>query len=287
MAREHVTFMINSTFYDMVAEYDCFINEVFPRLKEVCLKYDIDVGFREVAFSAKTVPADDNILLQDFRCIDEDRTFFICFRAQKLGWRPDYRNINGITVHEYPEIISFIGNVSITELAIMHALVPFERIVDGETVNLAPARHSLFYFRNPDYLKDLNETQFGFYANKSNGELKESQDLEIARAKDLICYIKRQFDKDSENNSRILIRHYDGEWDSELDTCDVFNDYTRKYSEISGKQLDDFLEIHRANLCEDHMGCLTNLTCDGRPFADVMFDDIMNELRLEYPQNFE
>lgn len=287
MANDKVTLMINSTFYDMIAEYDCFINEVFPRLKEVCLEHDIELGYRDVAFSAPTVPADENILLQDFRCIDEDRTFFICFRAQKLGWRPDYTNINGITIDEYPEIISFIGNISITELAIMHALVPFERHIGGETINLKPAKHSLFYFRNPDYVKDLTEDQQDFYANKSNGELKEYQDLEIARAKDLIHYIKRQFDKNDENKSRITIRHYDAEWDKTLDTCDLFNDYTQKYSEISGRSLDEFFEIHNQYLCHDHIGGISELTYEGRPFAEVMFEDILNELKLEFPQNFE
>ena len=150
--------MINSTFYDMIAEYDCFINEVFPRLREYCSDKDIEIGFRDVAFSAKELPADDNILLQDFRCIDADRTFFICFRAQKLGWRPDYTNINRITVQEYPEITSFIGNISITELAIMHALVPFKRCVNGETIDLPPVKHSLFYFRKPDYLDRLRKS---------------------------------------------------------------------------------------------------------------------------------
>ena len=287
MAKQHVKFMINSTFYDMIAEYDCFINEVFPRLREVCSEYDIEVDFRDVAFSAQTVPADDNILLQDFRCIDEDRTFFICFRAQKLGWRPDYTNINGITVDEYPEIISFIGNVSITELAIMHALTPFERHLNGENVDLKPVKHSLFYFRNPDYLNDLSEAQKDFYANKSNGDLKSVQDLEIARAKDLIYYIKSQFEKDEENNARILIRYYDAEWDSNLDTWDVFNDYFDKYSEIAGRALDDFLEIHNRYLCPDHVGCISRLTHEGRPFGEVMFEDIMAELKLEFPDNFE
>lgn len=287
MVKEHVTLMINSTFYDMVAEYDCFINEVFPRLRDYCSKYDIDVSYRDVAFSARKIPADDNILLQDFRCIDQDRTFFICFRAQKLGWRPDYTNINGITVKEYPEIISFIGNVSITELAIMHALVPFERHLKGISFKLQPVKHSLFYFRNHDYVKDLNQVQRDFYANKSNGELKEAQDLEIARAKDLICYIKRQFDKDENNKSRILIKHYSAEWDKTIDTCDVFQDYTQKYSKLVGKPLNHFLKIHKQYFCEDHMGCLTNMTCEDRPLSEVMFDDILNELKLEFPDNFE
>lgn len=279
--------MINSTFYDMLAEYDCFINEVYPRLKEFCQKHDIELSYRDVAFSAQKVPADENILLQDFRCMDEDRTFFICFRAQKLGWRPDYTNIDGITIDEYPEIISFIGNVSITELAIMHALAPFERHLNGQTIKLETVKHSLFYFRNPDYVDELNDVQRDFYANKSNGELKEYQDLEIAKAKDLIHYVKRQFDKNAENDARIIIRHYDAEWDKNIDSCDVFNDYFDKYSEIAGRPLDEFLQIHREYLCEDSRGCLTNLTYEGRPFADVMFEDIANELRIEFPENFE
>ena len=287
MVKQHVALTINSTFYDMLVEYDCFINEVYPRLKEECANHDIEITYRDVAFSAQKVPADENILLQDFRCMDEDRTFFICFRAQKLGWRPDYTNINGITIDEYPEIISFIGNVSITELAIMHALVPFERHLDGKSLKLQPAKHSLFYFRNNDYVGDLNDVQKDFYANKSNGEYKETQDLEIAKAKDLICYIKRQFDNDSENHSRIQIRYYDAEWDKNLDSRDVFNDYLQKYSEIAGRSLDEFLEIHKQYLCEDYHGCLSNLACEGRPFAEVMFDDILNELKLEFPQNFE
>lgn len=287
MVKQKVALMINSTFYDMLAEYDCFINEVFPRLKQFCLKHDIEISYRDVAFSAQKVPADENILLQDFRCIDEDRTFFICFRAQKLGWRPDYTNIDGITIDEYPEIIRFIGNVSITELAIMHALAPFERHLNGQTINMQPVKHSLFYFRNPDYVDDLNKTQRDFYTNKTNGEFKESQDLEIAKAKDLIHYVKRQFDKSSKYDARILIRHYDAEWDENIDSSDVFHDYLDKYSEIAGKPLDHFLQIHNQYLCEDHKGCLTNLTCEKRPFGDVMFDDIVNELKLEFPQNFE
>ena len=50
-----------------------------------------------------------------------------------------------------------------TELAIMHALVPFDRYLDGELIKSQPVKHSLFYFRNPDYVNDLNETQKNFY----------------------------------------------------------------------------------------------------------------------------
>ena len=137
MVKKYVNLMINSTFYDMIAEYDCFINEVFPRLREYCSDKDIEIGFRDVAFSAKELPADDNILLQDFRCIDADRTFFFFFRAQKLGWRPDYTNINRITVQEYPEITSLLA---IFQLLNLLSCTHWFLLKDVSTVKLLTCR---------------------------------------------------------------------------------------------------------------------------------------------------
>lgn len=286
MVKRHVKLMINSTFYDMIAEYSCFLNEVFPRLKEECAKHDIDIEYREVAFSVPKNEADKNIILQDFRCIDEDRTFFICFRGQKLGWKPDHTNINGVTVDEYPELVQYIGNVSITELAIMHALIPFDRFIDGVKCDLKPTKHSLFYFRNPNYEKDLSEVKQPYYINQSNGDLKEALDLEIARAKDLIHETKHEFDK-QENGPRMLIRQYDAVWDKSIDCHQLFLDYTDKYSKLIHQPLDEFIEIHEQYLCNDEVGSLTDLTYDGRPLSDVMYEDIINELKIEFPENFE
>ncbi len=286
MTKKQVKLMINSTFYDMIAEYSCFLNEVFPRLRDECAKHDIDVEFRDVAFSVPKKDADKNIILQDFRCIDEDRTFFICFRGQKLGWKPDHTNINGVTVDEYPELIQFIGNISITELAIMHALVPFDRYIDGVKCDLKPAKHSLFYFRNPSYVKDLSDAKQPYYINQSNGDLKEAQDLEIARAKDLIHEIRHDFEK-SEDGPRILIRHYDAVWDMNKNCHQLFLDYTDKYSKLVHKQLDDIVAVHEEYLCGDEVGSLSDLTYEGRPLGDVMYEDLLNEMKVEFPQNFE
>lgn len=285
MVSNRVTLMINSTFYDMMAEYNCFINEVFPKLRDECLKHDIELVYREVAFSVPKEDSDNGIILQDFRFIDMDRTFFICFRAQRLGWRPTHLNINEMTIDEYPELVGYIGNVSITELAIMHALVPFERYVDGVKCDLKPAKHSLFYFRKHDFLDDLNEDEKSFYINKTNGELKEVQDIEVAKAKDLIFEIKHNFDKDSGNESNIAIRNYDAGFDREMNNFQMFLDYLGKYSSLAGRNLDEFVEIHERYFCKDN-GALADLTFEGRPLGEVMYEDILNELKLEFPQNF-
>ena len=285
MVSNRVTLMINSTFYDMMAEYNCFINEVFPKLRDECLKHDIELVYRDVAFSVPKEDSDDGIILQDFRFIDMDRTFFICFRAQRLGWRPTHLNINEMTIDEYPELVGYIGNMSITELAIMHALVPFERYVDGVKCDLKPAKHSLFYFRKHDFLDDLNEDEKLFYVNKSNGELKSTQDLEVAKCKDLICETKHAFDKDPNNQCRMIIRNYDTGFDREMNNFQMFLDYLGKYSSLAGRNLDEFVEIHERYFCKDK-GALADLTFEGRPLGEVMYEDILNELKLEFPQNF-
>lgn len=287
MVAKTVTLMINSTFYDMMAEYRCFIEEVYPRLKEECQKYDIEINYCDVAFSVPRNEADKGILLQDFRFIDMDRTFFICFRGQKLGWRPKHTNINGFTIDEYPELVGYIGNVSITELVIMHALTPFDRYVDGEKCDMKPAKHSLFYFRKSDYEKDLSGEVKHFYVNKSNGELKEILDLEVAKAKDLIFEIKHDLDKNSENSSRIIIRNYDATWDENLNTFQMFLDYVGEYSKIVKRPLDEFIEIHEEYLCRNADGALSELAFGGRPLGDVIYEDILNELKIEFPDNFK
>jgi hypothetical protein len=282
-----VTLMINSTFYDMFGEYNYFLREVFPELKEICRNHNIDLGYRDVAFSVPEDSIDGGIVLQDLRCIDSDRTFFICFRGQKLGWRPTHEDIDWFTVDEYPEIINFIGNVSITELAIMHALIPFERCVDGKLTSLSPVKHSLFYFRNPSYLDNLSEEQLLFYANKSNGEFKETQDLEIAKAKDLIHEMKHEFEKSHNEGPSITIRHYDGIWDGNADMLDVLEEYSDAYSLIKNEPLDYFLNIHRHYACTDTKGCLCDFRCEDRSLKEVMIEDIIGNLKLEFPENFE
>lgn len=287
MVKKTLTLMINSTFYDMVAEYSCFINEVLPKLQEECLKHDIEINYRDVAFSVPRKEADKGIVLQDFRFIDYDRTFFICFRAQKLGWRPNHMNIDGLTIDEYPELVGYIGNVSITELAIMHALVPFDRYVDGVKCDLQPVKHSLFYFRNHGYENDLDDSIKPYYLNKTNGELKSIQDIEVAKSKDLINEIKHSFDDNPDNHARILIRNYDAVWDKNLDGFEMFMDYVGKYSEIAENPLDDFVDIHREYLCTDEKGALSQLSHEGRPLGEVMYEDILNELKVEFPENFK
>lgn len=283
---KHVSLRINSTFYDMFAEYLLFIREVFPEVKEICLKHNIMLTYEDVAFSVPEEAFSRRIILQDLRCIDADRTIFICFRGQKVGWRPCPEDIDGLTLDEYPELVDFIGNVSITELAIMHALKPFDKCIEGKITSLNPVKRALFYFRNPGYLGDIDNSQLIHYINKSNGMDKEVLDMEIAKAKDLIYETKTEFDSIDDFDYQIKIRQYDAKWDSSLNTEKLLLEYTDEYEKMHGGSLDYFIGIHKEYLPDEKQGGLGDFTYENKPLKEIMVNDIIDALKKEFPENF-
>lgn len=284
MATQHVTLMITSTFYDMFGEYYYFIKEVFPYLKEYCAKYDIHLYYRDVAFSLLNDYSDKSIILDDFRSIDFDRTFFICFRGHKLGWKPDHMNVNGLTIDEYPELVDYVGNVSITELSIMHALHPFAKFENDKPIELGPVKHALFYFRDFDFSDDLSKTQKMFFTNMCDEDNRSVNDLEIAKAKDLIFEVKRDFDK--KDASDIRIRYYQGFWNRDLDMHEVFLKYAEEYSRLTNMDLSMFIKTHEKNMCYDYNGCLDGFEYENEPLKEILIADIIDGLKKEYPENF-
>ncbi len=90
----------------------------------------------------------------------------------------------------------------------MHALKPFDKSVDGVLTSMPVVKHSLFFFRDNAYLNQLNDDQKLIYSNHSDVQDKEVQDMEIAKSKDIICVIKREYDKIEKNGPRVKINHY-------------------------------------------------------------------------------
>lgn len=287
MDTKHVSLRINSTFYDMFGEYLLFIKEVFPEVKKICENHNIKVTYNDVAFSVPEAEYTPNIILQDLRYIDADRTIFICFRAQKTGWRPCPQDIDRITLNEYPELVDFIGNVSITELAIMHALKPFDKYIDGELTQLPPVNHALFYFRKPGYLDEITNSQNEHYTNKSNGVNEYVLDMEIAKAKDLIFDTKEEFDDIENFNHNISISEYKARWNPELNIEEQLIEYSDEFEKLNDREpLDYFIDIHKKYLPEEKQGGLCDFRYGTHSLKDIMVQDILNALKLEYPENF-
>ena len=128
---ESVKVFISSTFDDMHAERDYLVKQVFPELREWCelrklrlVDIDLRWGVKEEDTQNK------NVVEVCLRRIDDARPFFLCFLGQRRGWVPKRGDISEATLSEdaFPDLKNAIGNTSVTEMEIIHALVdPFHR----------------------------------------------------------------------------------------------------------------------------------------------------------------
>ena len=277
-----ITIKIVSTIPDMFAEHYYFIKNVFPDLKEICKDYDIDLEYKDLIFTmSKRELTQCRSVLKYFESIDMDRTFFICFRGQKLGCAPTYRDIDKLTLDKYPELVDYIGDIPFTDLIIMHALNPFEKHGDGGPELLPPVKHSMFYFRDDAFLDKLNDSQKKVYT--SNGVYEDDfvRELKLAMAKDIIVTNKREFDS-TDVDSHINIRKYDGIWDDNLNLKDVINRYSREYASVRNLPEDAFDDIFDKLNVDDYNGSFADFKCENKDLKDIIIEDFLNELKLEF-----
>ena len=273
--------MIVSTIPDMFAEHNYFIKDVFPDLKEICKDYDIDLEYKDLIFSmSKKELSQCRPVLKYFESIDLDRTFFICFRGQKLGCAPTYRDVDKLTLDKYPELVDYIGDIPFTDLIIMHALHPFERYTDSGHEFLPPVKHSMFYFREDNFLNNLNDSQKELYVYNGGFEDDFVRELKLAMAKDVIINDKREFDKD-DIGYNINIRKYEGTWDGNLKLSDVINQYTEEYINVNGLSKDDVDISDKLNV-DDFKGSFTDFKCENSDLKEIIIEDFLNELKLEF-----
>lgn len=283
---KNITIMILSTIPDMIAEHYYFITKVFPQLRDYCKDYGINLEFVDMAFSMSDREISQSRSVRKyFQALDFDRTFLFCFRGQKLGRSPTYECIDKATLDEYPELVDYIGNTSLTELVIMHALQPFEKVKDGERELLDPVRHALFYFRDDKFLENLTSSQKALYTSNFVDEDEFVRDLNLAMAKDLIVSDKLESDND-ESRSNISITKYEGIWDGDLSLMEVLDNYTREYASLNNLSYDFLIKISNKLGIGDFKGSFTDFKCDGRDLKDVMVEDFINELKLEFPDLF-
>lgn len=282
MSNNKITIKIVSTIPDMFAEHYYFIKNVFPDLKEVCKDYGLDLEYKDLIFTmSKRELTQCRSVLKYFESIDMDRTFFICFRGQKLGCAPTYRDIDKMTLDKYPELVDYIGDIPFTDLIIMHALNPFEKYGDNGQEVLPPVKHSMFYFRDDKFLDKLNDSQKKLYT--SNGVYEDDfvRELKLAMAKDIIVTNKREFDS-TDVDSHINIRKYDGIWDDNLNLKEVINQYSREYANMRNLSEDAFDDIFDKLNVDDYNGAFADFKCENKDLKDIIIEDFLNELKLEF-----
>lgn len=287
MSRKHITIMIISTVPDMFAEHYYFIKHVFPDLKEICSSHHIELEYLDLFYSITEEEFHTcRSVRRYFTSIDNDRTFYICFRGQKLGCIPTHEDIDRATIQKYPELVDYIGDMSFTELTVMHAIHPFEKFEDGKVKKLPPVKHSLFYFRDDHYLDDLSESQKEIYTCRPDCDDEFVQDLKLAMAKDLVVHNKREFDELKDNMANINVRKYTGVWDEDIDLMDLIKGYGEEYAKSRNMAIDEFPAYSTKFSFRDSNGAFSEFNCEGRSLKEVMIEDFVNELKLEFPENF-
>lgn len=287
MSSEHVTIMIKGSVNDMFGEFSYFLTEVYPDLKQLCENHDIELDYEDSFYAISDEDKENNrMIYANLNAIDYDRTFFICFRGQRLGWVPNENDVDKFTLDVYPELVNYIGTISISELSMLHALKPFDKLESDKLIKLPPVKHALFYFRNPNYLENLNDYQKMFYTNSAMGENAEVPDMNIAKAKDLIYEIKEEFDSQSDIHTQINIRHYDGIWDDHLRRYDVISKYSKEYAQLEDADYDKLMAGCGYLFDEEAVGCFSDFECENKSLKEVIIEDIMESLKMEFPENF-
>lgn len=282
----NITIMILSTIPDMIAEHYYFIKNVFPQLRDYCNGYGINLEYVDLAFSMSDKEINQSRSVRKyFQSIDFDRTFLFCFRGQKLGRSPTYKCIDKVTLDEYPELVDYIGNTSLTDLVILHALHPFEKVKNGEHETLDPVKHALFYFRDDKFLDNLSSSQKVLYTSNGLDEDEFVRDLNLAMAKDLIVNDKLESDND-ESEYHINITKYEGIWDNDLSLMEVLENYTREYANLNNLSYDFLIKISNKIGIGDFKGSFTDFKCGDKDLKDVMIHDFIEGLKMEFPDLF-
>ena len=186
-----------------------------------------------------------------------------------------------MTLDKYPELVDYIGDIPFTDLIIMHALNPFEKHGGDGPELLPPVKHSMFYFRDDEFLDKLNDSQKKVYT--SNGVYEDDfvRELKLAMAKDIIVTNKREFDS-TDVDSHINIRKYDGIWDDNLNLKDVINRYSREYASVRNLPEDAFDDIFDKLNVDDYNGSFADFKCENKDLKDIIIEDFLNELKLEF-----
>jgi len=177
MSWENVYIFISSTFNDMHAERDFLMKRVFPELSEWCSKRKLNLIDVDLRWGITEKDAQENKRVVEV-CLDhinECRPLFICFLGERRGWVPAQNDISRETLFKYPLLEKYIGNCSVTELEIIHAMI---QALDGINIDQTTvAKYSLFFHRNSTFIEDiknLNPAVLPIYTSSSDRILKSA-----------------------------------------------------------------------------------------------------------------
>jgi WD40 repeat protein len=292
-----VSVFISSTFNDMHAERDYLVKRVFPELREWCEKrklrlVDIDLRW---GVTEEDATKHKNVVKVCLDRIDECRPFFLCFLGQRRGWVPEKGDVSKKTCETFKDLKGLLGNVSVTELEILHAAINPLNEKDR-------AQYSFFYLRDDSYLKDLPDDPPLIRKTYTNENILDLTERELA---DNELKIWRE-EKIPETGRPV--HHYSATWNEKASTpelqiplqCPSINpknqhQWQNLWSREAGIDVRDLdIQKHKTyakrarkfnnNLCRGRLG---NFSCGGKPLNEIILDDLKQAIEERFPEHRE
>jgi tetratricopeptide (TPR) repeat protein len=138
---------ISSTFKDMQGERDYLVKFIFPQLRKLCESRGVTWGEVDLRWGiTEEQSAEGQVLPICLAEIERSRPYFIGMLGERYGWIPD--TIDPELVEQEPWLAEH-KNHSVTELEILHGVLNDPEMAD----------HALFYFRDPEYIRKIDESQ--------------------------------------------------------------------------------------------------------------------------------
>jgi len=287
-----VSVFVSSTFNDMHAERDYLVKRVFPELREWCEQrklrlIDIDLrwGITEADATNK------NVVQVCLNRIDDCRPFFLCFLGQRRGWVPGKHEIAPGTCTAFPDLKHYIGDASITEMEILHAIInPMNK--------KERADRAFFYLRDPSYLDDLPDEPAFFRNTYTNEGIQDAAERKIADDQ------LRTWREETIPITGRPVRHYSATWNPEERTPElalplqrqseepeILRGWMTKWHELGIHATDEDLndepvaeEARRINELITR-GRLGSFRCDDEDLAAVILDDLKAAISTQFPEH--
>ena len=283
----------------MNGERDYLVKRVFPELREWCEKrklrlVDIDLRW---GVTEEDATQNKNTLKICLERIDKCRPFFLNFLGQRRGWVPRDDDLSDETHETFRDLKQHVGDKSITELEILHAVV--SPLSDKEH-----AKYAFFYLRDGSYVQDLptdpklirkiythDGIDDAIKRKEADDKLKELRDVTIPR-------IGRPF------------HQYAVTWDNSATTPELWiplacpsrdpNNqrwWRARWKNEAGVDVpDDVLDIEsRPDLVEKARafnekltkGRLIGFTSNGKPLNEIILADLKKAIINRYPDHQE
>jgi len=285
-----VSVFVSSTFNDMHAERDYLIKRVFPELKEWCEQrklrlIDIDLrwGITEADATNK------NVVKVCLNRIDECRPFFLCFLGQRRGWVPGKKDIAKDTYDTFPDIKQYIGDASVTEMEILHAVIdPMNK--------KKKADRAFFYLRDPSYLDQIpKEPKFirNIYTNDGIAD-----PIDQARANEQL----RAWREEKIPETGRFVHHYTATWNPDERTPELALPlrcpsretenqlrWVMRWQELGVNPThfnlsDEIIREEALHKNEEiTKGRLGSFICGDKDLADVILNDLKSAIEENFP----